>query len=158
MALKGDRQPIEDSVVLNYFWDSNPAERGGIACVKTTGSGVALDQGVNVAYYHTSGSGGVPIGILQNDVVNKDATQMHLDFNKDEVLIGGKVTLYRQGWWGTNMVLGTPNFGATAYLGNSGYFNSARLNTAFPIVGRFETPKNEQGYATVFVNTTTVLS
>jgi len=151
MALKGDMQPVVDAVELGFFFDST-AERGGIASISTTGSGINLDSSLNVAQYHTTGSGALPLGMLQQDVVNKDLTQTHLDFHKDEVQVGGKVTLYRQGWFTTDRIIGTPTAGAAAYLAATGHVSPTRTNTGWPQVGSFITPKDSNGYARVWVN------
>lgn len=151
MALKGDMQPVQDSVDINFFMDS-VAERGGIPCISTVSSGVNYDSSLNVAVYQVNPSGKFPVGVLQQDVVNKDLTQTHLDNYRDEVQVGGKVTMYRQGRFTTNFVWGTPTAGAPAYLGPSGNVSPTRQDAWTPQVGRFETTKDQNGYATIYVN------
>lgn len=162
MALKGDRfEGVHD---IKHFMNE-VAERGGIASVSTAGSGSALDQSANLVTYKASGSGAKPVGILLNDMVNKDQTRTHINYQKNEVQKGGKVTLLRQGWVVTNMVHPqvTPAGGDPAYVGASGYITNvstagATLASGAPEstrvlpIGEFETGKDEDGYATVFIN------
>lgn len=162
MALKGDRfEGIHD---IKHFMNE-VAERGGVASVSTAGSGSALDQSANLVTYKASGSGAKPVGILLNDMVNKDQTRTHINYQKNEIQKGGKVTLLKQGWVVTNYIHPqvTPAGGETAYVGASGYITN--LSTAggaiasgaaeasrVLAIGEFETGKDEDGYATVFVN------
>ena len=67
---------------------------------------------------HTAG---VPVGILLNDVVNKDLTRTHLNQHKDEVQKGGKVTVLRKGYVVTNAITGQdPVAGSGAYASEAG--------------------------------------
>ena len=87
----------------------------------TAGSGAAMDQGVNLVEYKAAVvEGSVPVGILLNDVVNKDLTRTHLNQHKDEVQKGGKVTVLRKGYVVTNNIQGTPSAGDIAYVHNNG--------------------------------------
>ena len=90
MALKTDRYEFQTDI--SYFMNE-AAERGGMASLSTGGSGAAMDQGVNLATYASTGSGKVPLGILLNDMVNIDLTRQHLNQYKNEVQKGSKVTL-----------------------------------------------------------------
>lgn len=152
MALKGDRLThIED---ISFFATST-AERGGCASLVTGGSGVAMDQSVNVAGYNATASGKIPLGILLNDVVNLDLTRQHKNFHKDEVQVNGKVTLLRVGQVTTNWIQPgiTVTAGDKAFLSVSGYISNSDLGAAAaPIIGEFLTSKNEDGYAKVHIN------
>ena len=106
-----------------------------------------MDQGVNLVKKHTSG---VPVGILLNDVVNKDLTRTHLNQHKDEVQKGGKVTVLRKGYVVTNAITGTPSAGDAAYASEVVAGNVATSGTY--VVGRFVSTKDEDGYAKVEVN------
>lgn len=44
--------------------------------------------------YHS----GQPMGVILNDVVNKDLTRCHLNWNSGEVQVGGKVSICQEGW------------------------------------------------------------
>lgn len=152
MALKGDRfEGIHD---IKHFMNE-VAERGGIATLSTAGSGAALDQSANLVTYAASPSGKVPVGILLNDMVNKDLTRTHMNWYKNEVQKGGKVTLLKEGYVTTNMIYPnqSPAGGDAAYVGNSGYLTNVGPNSlnAGRWVGEFETSKDEDGYATVYV-------
>ena len=152
MALKGDRfEGIHD---IKHFMNE-AAERGGIATLQTAGSGAALDQSANLVTYAAQPSGKVPVGILLGDMVNKDLTRTHLNQHKNETQKGGKVPLLKEGYVTTNMIYPnqSPAGGDAAYVGNSGYITNVGPNSlnAGRWIGEFETIKDEDGYATVYV-------
>lgn len=152
MALKGDRfEGIHD---IKHFMNE-VAEKGGIAVISTAGSGAALDQSANLVTYAASPSGKVPVGILLGDMVNKDLTRTHINQHKNETQKGGKVTLMKEGYVTTNMIYPnqSPNGGDAAYVANSGYITNVGPNStnAGRWIGEFETSKDEDGYATVYV-------
>lgn len=150
MGLKGDRRVIQDDI--SYFMNET-ATRGGIVSLSTGGSGVSLDQAVNVVTYAANSSGKVPIGMLQNDVVNYDLTRQILNVHKDEVQIGGKVTLTKKGWHVTDMIVGTPAAGGSGYLSSSGYIQTvAATSLVNPYVGRFMTTKDQDNFAKFELN------
>jgi len=147
MALKSDRYELQTDI--SFFYNDGTATRGGVVSHDTTaGSGASMDQGVNLVKYSTTG---VPVGVLLNDVVNKDLTRTHLNLYKDEVQKGGKVTVLRKGYVVTNNVTGTPSAGATAYrcTVTAGNFSAVASGNK---VGAFLTSKDEDGYAKVEVN------
>ncbi len=130
MALRPDRQILGDGTVIEYFMNET-AERGEIVVIRTTtsGSGAAMDQANMAVITPASISGVYEIGgLLMNDVVNLDLTRQHLNQHKDEVQLGGKVTLLRKGIVTTNILdsgtatsANTPaallRAGAPAYMG-----------------------------------------
>lgn len=149
MALKPERYFVADDM---SFFVTAVAERGGFLTLSTGGSGAAMDQGVAVATYAASQSGTTVLGCLMQDVVNKDLTQTHLNFYKDEVEIGSKVQMWTQGTVVTNMVYPglTPTAGATAYMGPSGLLQTVNVNSvATPVVGKFLSSKDADGYVKV---------
>jgi len=155
MALKGDRYLAITEV--SFFMDQ-VAERGGVACMKTAGSGAALDQQAAEVKYMTNPSGCTPMGLLLDDMVNKDLTRTHLNFQKTEQQKGSKVALLRDGWAVTNMlysptgVLHKPAPGSGAYVGPSGYLTAyAGANLEYPKVGIWESYVDEDNYARVYV-------
>ena len=91
MALKADRYELQTDI---SFFCNEATGRGGIVCHDSTaGSGAAMDQGVNlVVTKSTIANTDTPLGILLNDVTDKDLTRTHLNQHKDEVAKGGKVT------------------------------------------------------------------
>jgi len=152
MALKGDRfEGIHD---VKHFMNE-VAERGGVAVISTAGSGAALDQSANLVTYAAQPSGKVPVGILLTDMVNKDLTRQHINFQKNETQKGGKVVLLKEGYVSTNMIYPgqSPAGGDAAYVGNSGLITNVGPNSlnAGRWIGEFETSKDEDGYATVYV-------
>lgn len=154
MALKPDRIELQTDV---SFFMNTTATRGGIASVSTGGSGVAMDDSSAVVSYAAATSGSKPVGVLLNDVVNLDLTRQHINWHKDEVQVGGKVTLLQVGQVTTNLVTGTPSAGAPAYVGVSGNFSATPPSDAGTEdeayrVGRFLSSKDSDGYAKVAVN------
>ena len=86
MALKADR--YEESTDISHFYNEGTATRCGVVVLDAASiagaSGAALDQGENlVKYAACTGGSEVPVGILLNDVVNKDLTRTHLNQFKD---------------------------------------------------------------------------
>ena len=93
MALKPDRSVVGNQTDISYFYNST-AEKGEVLVYSTAGSGAAMDDANAVVTRPSANpSGEIWAGILLNDVVNKDLTQTHINFQKDEIQQGGKVTL-----------------------------------------------------------------
>ena len=154
MALKADRHELATDI--SFFMDE-VASRGGIACISTGGSGAALDQAGAKVSYVADASGAVPAGLLLNDMVNLDLTRQHINWHKDEVQKGGKVTLLTQGNAVTNMIYpgDTPAAGGLAYVAHSGYIAAANKDSTLgqaSVVGRFLSTKDEDGYVKVAIN------
>tara|TARA_A100001201_G_scaffold29226_1_gene31532 strand:- start:157 stop:642 length:486 start_codon:yes stop_codon:yes gene_type:complete len=159
MALKPDR--IETQTDVSFFMNnatSSTIERGGIASLTAGGgSGVAMDDSSAVVVYATAASGTEPVGVLLNDVVNIDLTRQHINWHKDEVQGGGKVTLLQVGQVTTDKVTGTIVAGQSAYLGASGLFTATApsdndTENENYRVGRFLSSRDLDGYCKVAVN------
>lgn len=155
MALKGDRLIIRDSI---DFFSSGLIEKGNVVVFGITantpsgGAGAGLDDADAFCFVATGASGTIPLGICLQDVVNKYLTQTHLNFQKEEVQTGGKVTLLQDGWCFINSISGTPKAGDKAYLANNGLVSPTYTNSvATPPVGVFKTKKDADGYAAVYV-------
>ena len=158
MALKSDRHELMTDV---SFFMNEVKERGFIAVLSTGGSGSAMDQSAALVTC-ASPSGKQPMGLLLNDMVNIDQTRQHINWHKDEVQKGGKVTLLQHGWVVTNSIdpAATRVAGQIAYVGNSGYLSNndpfysptSGSAAASGVVGRFLSSKDEDGYAKVFVS------
>jgi len=111
-----------------------------------------MDQGEALVTYAANPSGKLPIGCLMQDMVNKDLTQTHLNYFKDEVQQGSKVLLWTKGTVVTNFIMPgtTPAANKAAYLSLSGYLTPTDVNaSATPIVGVFLSGKDADGYAKV---------
>jgi hypothetical protein len=149
MALKPDR--IELLTDISFF-SNTVSERGGVASAVTSGSGVAMDDANAVVAYAATVSGSKPLGILLNDVVNLDLTRQHINWHKDEVQLGGKVSLLRQGQVTTNMLVAaiTPAAGVDAYVGASGLIGTSSTNSVK--IGTFLGSKDSDGYVKLSVN------
>jgi hypothetical protein len=151
MALKPDR--IETLTDISFFMNTT-AERGGVVSAVTSGSGVSMDDSNAVVAYAAAASGAKPLGVLLNDVVNLDLTRQHLNWHRDEVQVGGKVVVLRQGQVSTNMLVSgiTPSAGSDAYVGASGLIGTSSTNAVK--IGQFLSSKDADGYAKVSVNIT----
>jgi hypothetical protein len=151
MALKPDRHLLDTRI--DYFMNE-VATRGGGVVLSTSGSGVANDQSVSVATYSNSVSGKIPLGILLCDMVDKDLTKTHVNYYKEEVQKGTKVTILTKGYVVTDMLVPgvSPVGGNPAYLNASGLFTPTLVANVTPLVGRFETAKDEDGFVKISVN------
>ena len=163
MALKADRTELD--VDISFFYNEGTATRGGIVIIDTVGSGAAMDQARAKVKYAVPNGASKPVGVLLNDVVNLDLTRQHINWHKDEVQKGGKVTLLKKGTIVTNMVdIAAPNHGsavtagqvAYASSGTAGYFTNQYTHAhAKPnqlAVGRFLSTKDDDGYYKIDIN------
>ncbi len=159
MALKADRRFVDGDI---SFFMNEVAERGGIVSFSgTTSSGAAMDQAESTVSYVAEPSGVEPLGVLMSEMVNLDLTRQHRNWHKEEVQQGSKVHVWTKGTVVTDRVYPghSPSAGDRAYVGHSGYIASSDVATddvdstgESRIVGRFETGKNEDGFAKVSVN------
>lgn len=148
MALKSDRYELQTDI--SFFYNAAATTRGClVAHGATAGTGAAMDDGVNLCVKSTSAA---PLGILLNDVVDKDLTRTHLNQHKDEVQKGGKVTILRKGYVVTNNITNTSDVsaGETAYRCDDVAGNVASSGTV--AVGSFLSGVDADGYAKVEVN------
>lgn len=152
MSLKADRYHVESDI--SWFMNA-AATRGGVVSISTAGSGAAMDQAAQVCAYAASPSGSKPLGFLMCDVVNYDLTRQKLNPYKHEVQVGSKVTIWKKGWVLTDYIYpgATVTAGGNAMLGPSGYIQVTFVNhDATPIIGKFDTTKDADGYARVSIN------
>ena len=156
MALKADR--YEESTDISFFYNEGTATRGGVVVLDAANaSGAAMDQGANLVKYAAATATDVPVGVLLNDVVNKDLTRTHLNQYKDEVQQGGKVTVLTRGWVVTSSITGAPSAGDVAYLdgvnaGQVGNSTAVGHSSGVLAVGRFMSSPDADGYAKLYVN------
>ena len=153
MAMKPDRHLADTRI--DYYMNET-ASRGGAVTMSTAGSGVALESSLNLATYAANPSGKVVLGLLVCDVVDKDLSKTHLNYYKEEVQKGQKVTVLQKGYVVTNMIYPgvSPLAGSGCYVSHSGLLTHIpnAVGAATPLVGRFESSKDEEGYCKVFVN------
>lgn len=148
MALKPGRSNVYGSEI--GFFMNHAAERGGVVTLLTLGSGESLDNGLATVNYSATSSGKVPVGILMNDMVDRDLTRDQLNQYKDEVQKGGKVNIRTFGWVLTNMIKSgdTPAVGDKAYLDVDGRVTKTNTGAiASPLIGLFLSQKDQDGYA-----------
>ena len=151
MSLKADRIELLTDV---SFFATATATRGGVASrTAPGGSGVSMDDASAVVSYAATASGALPMGILLNDVVDLDLTRQHINWHKDEVQKGGKVTLLRIGQVTTNSLVGSivPGPGSGAYVGANGLIGTSAASGCVQI-GTFLSNKDDYCYAKVSIN------
>jgi len=160
MALKSDRHELQTDI---SFFMNEVKNRGHVVCHSGTGaSGAAMDNSSALVTIAANPSGKIPVGLLLNDMVNIDQTRQHINWHKDEVQKGGKVTLLRKGWVVTDVLYASlsPAVGDIAYLSHSGLLHdqpvaaddNAVSRSANLIVGRFMSKVDEDGYAKVEIS------
>lgn len=148
MALKGDRHELDTDI---SFFMNETGNRGVVVSLSTGGSGAAMDSSVALCTIAADASGAEPLGVLLNDVVNIDLTRQHLNWHKDEVQQGGKVTILRKGFVVTDQISGTPTAGDVAFLADNGQISEAQDGTAVAI-GQFLSTADADGFAKVSIN------
>ncbi len=150
MSIKANRVILETDItqILN-----TAQTRGVTLCYATSGSGVALGDSAGSVDNFVNPSGKTPAGLLMNDQVSIDPTRQHINFHKDELLVGQRCTLLRKGRVTIDNITGNPTEGAIAYLAASGSLTptvDANGGTAAtPKVGKFASSMDESGYAAV---------
>ncbi len=158
MALRGDRHEFKTDI---SFFMNETGERGNVVVFENDGSGASMDDPSAIVKVSHSTSGLAVIGVLMNDVVNIDLTRQHLNQHKDEVQLGGKVTILTKGTITSDRVAGTPSGGQEAFYDNAGNVTSTSPQTsADPTdthfltarVGRFLSGKDNDGYAKVEID------
>lgn len=149
MALKPDR--VEHLTDISFFKNDAVAERGIIVAHSTGGSGAAMDDAL-AQVADVAATSDLAAGLLLNDVVNLDLTRQHYNMHKDEVQLGGKVTLLRRGTVVTNQVSGTPVIGEAAHFAADGRLVTSSESQASMQVGRWLSVLDADGYAKCEIN------
>lgn len=151
MALKPDRIELPTGSRIKYFM--NVVAEAGIICNISSPGGAGMDNPAATLFIPT-GPSGHPAGMLMNDVVNLDLTRQHLNQHKDEVQIGNKVAIMKNGYAETNMLKGgdTPNAGDACYYTTLGVVTSSV--TSSNRIGTFAGPVDSDGYIGVELNIT----
>ncbi len=155
MALKPHIDPLKYQV---GFFVNTVAERGGILVATTgqgviPGSGAAMDNFYQMAEYGAAATGRFPLGMLLDDFVNKDLTEIPLNRFKSERQIGDKASIMQKGEAVTNQLwsAGSVTPGQTAYLSGTGTISPVQVGLA-PVVGKFLSRPDADGYAKVFID------
>lgn len=158
MALRPGRSARPDYDIHNTFTHTADVEAGLILCYKTAnyGSGESLGQTGGQLQLAASSSGAIPVGVLAVPFQNVDETKFFRNRHNDSHSMGMPAPLYKKGYVVTDQIVGTPNIGDTAYLLSSGQMgptmNADGGTAATPPVGRFESQKDEAGFARVEIN------
>ena len=150
MALKPTRITVYGGDSVAYFMNE-VAERGKVVTYagSSTGSLGNLDDPSSTVMVPT-GTVGAPVGVLMNDVVNLDLTRAHINAQKDEVQLGGKVAVLKIGTISTNQLKSgdTPVAGNPAHFTTDGEFTTTATSTK---VGTFGSAPDTDGYVVVDV-------
>ena len=153
MALKADRNELD--VDISFFMNET-AEKGQIVCISTVGSGAAMDQSKQLVATTVASATTIPVGVLLNDVVDIDLTRQHINWHKDEVQKGGKVSILKKGYIVTDQIEGSPAAGELAFMDDTtaGKFAVAGgvADGKYNVVGRFMSTKDEDDYAKIEIN------
>jgi hypothetical protein len=148
--LKPTRVTVYGGDSVRYFM-SEVAEAGLVVTnsAASTGNLGNLDDPDGSVIVPT-GTVGSPVGVLMNDVVNLDLTRTHLNAHRDEVQLGGKVTVLKIGQVHTNMLNtgDTPVAGDPAHFTTDGNFTTTTTSTQ---VGTFQSAPDADGYVVVDV-------
>ena len=152
MALKGDRNVLETDI---SFFCNEAVEKGQVLCVSTEASGSAMDNSSALAALKAEASGNLEtkavLGVCLNDVVDIDQTREHINWHKDEVQKGGKVTIMTKGTIVTDQISGTPTVGQVAYLADAGKIAGTQDGDS-PAIGRFLSTKDANDFCKVAIN------
>lgn len=148
MALKALRNEKDTDI---SFYLNQVTTAGRIVTYVTSTTGLGDMDDANTYVQVPSNSGGVPVGVLMNDVVDVDLSRYALNMHKDEVQKNSKVCIMRKGMIRTNCLKAgdNPVPGSGAYFTSSGNFTVTADSLQ---VGRFDSGKDADGYVRVEVN------
>ncbi len=142
-----------DIEVIEYTASSTSCP--GAVWVLTSGSTDWSENAVSIA---TNPSGQTAIGLNKWYVQELDTDQLLNTFRGDQQK-GHPITLITKGEVTTDLIVGTPSAGDTAYLAGTGYIGTNAAVSSFgtpgtdvPQVGRFLSAKDSDGYATVQID------
>lgn len=155
MAIKADMR----LVMHNIKYKSDAAIRAGSAVIfKTQTSPGGQGQGINEKATVVTNYAGAPpsgtkcVGVAINDVISTYADTLprtllrpSQQFVGEPVLIGEIAEVW------TNEITGTPAQLGDAYLAAGSTFGTTSVNSN-PVVGKWMTTKDTDGYALLFVN------
>ena len=152
MALKSYRTEVNNGAYVNVDNFMNTTGEAGYVVVfdtTTSGSGSAFDAPGSVVKLSAATSD-KPAGILLMDVVNKDLSQTHLNQNKREGQVGGKVAILRRGVVTLNCLSGgsAPAPGDACHFGPGGVVSTTATSAR---IGTFVSSRDSEGYAKVDV-------
>jgi hypothetical protein len=124
------------------------ASERGVICSHTATAG-------EVSLASPTGVGVSPVGVLLDDVEAMNFDRHGEYRNRMVVDVGSVVGLAVKGDYETDQVTGAPSPGDVAYLGANGTVSPTQLTdgiTAAPVVGKFRTGLNANGFALVHID------
>ena len=145
MALSPRRQQLMTEV---HFAMAVASERGVI--VSHTATAGEVSSAVS-----PTGVGVSPVGVLLDDVEAMNFDRHGEYRNRMVVDVGSVVGIGVKGDYETDLVVGTPAPGDVAYLSTNGWVSPTQLTdgiTPAPVVGKFRTAKNANGFALVHID------
>lgn len=149
MALKGDREILQTNVRWKIK-SAEDAERGTVM-VATATDGECKKGPASLVGQVSTGLAR-PIGLLMDDVENLDYTARPQIWSRNVVPRGSEVSILTKGRVKTNMIhyQAAPSGGRFAYLAVSGLVHTTAGSGIK--VGWFESTKDADGYADLFVD------
>jgi len=147
MALGPNRHVYQ--YVRPLFAVNAAQERGGILCADTSTAGQAL------YVVSPTGSDVRPLGLQMDDVESMNFDRHPEYLQRNVVDIGSVVGICNKGEFQTNLIVGTPAQGQKMYLHPTGYVGPSQLTDGLnpaPLVGKFLSAKDANGYAHVLVD------
>jgi len=139
------------------FYCYTPCKDGTMVCVRGWPTGSLWDD-PNAEVGPPQGvlADTIPAGLIMQEVVEYDNTRMSRDMSDFEVImVGSKVAVYTKGYANTKCIadpIGTLLAGKPAYYDINGYFTTVGGPTGSPCVGTFQSERDANGFARVYID------
>jgi hypothetical protein len=138
------------------FYCYTPCKDGTIVCVRSWPTGSLWDDpNAEVGPPQGTLADTIPAGLIMQEVIEYDNTRMSMDMSDFEVvMVGSKVAVYKDGYCNTRCLASDAASavsiaGKPAYYDENGYFTLANDS---PCVGTFQSEKDANGYARVYID------
>lgn len=153
MAVKPSRK-YDEGTEITYFM--NEVAEPGVCVVfgaSSSGDGDGYDDALATVSLPASGDSYQAVGMLLTNVVDIDESKYARNEHRNEVAVGGAVTILTHGWAITNMIAEgvDPKSGDPAYYAEDGLWTNVEDSAGR--AGTFMTGKDSDGYAKIAVNT-----
>jgi hypothetical protein len=136
------------------FYCYTPAKDGTIVCVYSWPNGALLDDpNAEVGPPQGTLADTIPAGVILQEFIEFDNTRFSRDMSDFEVMmVGNKAAVYKNGWCVTRCIAASADpvlSGKPAYYDINGYFTTVAGSVC---VGTFQSERNADGYARVYVD------